>query len=125
MGYHRCASRDARRWGTIVGASGVRHGRRIAPDPGGAGSKSQQHSTFKVTLGKFGLLSPSLAPGSAVNHARSASGSNGSVRSRTMPSPVMGPPHGFIDEDYDAGGAVDALIDLSSYQARPQASLGP
>ncbi|KAG8718699.1 hypothetical protein FRC09_012250 [Ceratobasidium sp. 395] len=100
---------------TSVGASGVRHGRLIAPDPGGAGSKSQQHWTFKVTLGKSGSLPPPLAPGSAANHARSASGLNGSARMCTMPSPVMGPPHGFIDKDYDAGGAVDALIGLSSY----------
>ncbi|KAG8717567.1 hypothetical protein FRC09_014082 [Ceratobasidium sp. 395] len=89
---------------------------RIAPDHGGAGSQSQQHSAFKVTLDESGLLPPPPLPGGAADHARSASGSNGSARSRTTPSPVMGPPHRVVDEDYDDGGAADTLIGLSSYQ---------
>ncbi|KAG8700800.1 hypothetical protein FRC09_005745, partial [Ceratobasidium sp. 395] len=121
---HRCASRDTRRWGTIgvitsAGVSGGRHGRRIALDPGGVRSQSQQHSTFKVTLGESGSLPPPLVPGSAANHARSASGSNGSARSRTMPS-LMG-----SLTSYDAGGAVDALIGLSSYQGPSGLLAGP
>ncbi|KAG9103304.1 glucose repression mediator protein [Ceratobasidium sp. 370] len=86
---------------------------RIAPGPG---TGSQQHSTFKVTLGEPGSLPPPPVPSGAANHTRSASGSNGSARSRATPSPTMGPPHRVVDEDYDAGGAVDALIGLSSYQ---------
>ncbi|QRW05628.1 general transcriptional corepressor ssn6 [Ceratobasidium sp. AG-Ba] len=82
---------------------------RIAPGPSTNGS--QQHSTFKVNLD--GSLPPPPVPSG--NHTRSASGSNGSARSRGTPSPTMAPPHRVVDEDYDAGAA-DALIGLSSYQ---------
>ncbi|KAG8723517.1 hypothetical protein FRC09_003008 [Ceratobasidium sp. 395] len=125
---------STQRWGTIVvhhvtrvdgvpsvcitsaGVISGGHGRHIVPDPGDAGSQSQQHSTFKVKLGESDSVPRPPVPGSAANHARSVSGSNGSARLRTTPSPTMGPPHGVVDEDYDASGGVDALIALSTYQ---------
>ncbi|KAG8778863.1 hypothetical protein FRC12_024765 [Ceratobasidium sp. 428] len=107
----------AHRWGTIgvhhvthvdgvpsvcITSAGVisgGHGRHIVPDPGDAGSQSQQHSTFKVKLGESDSVPRPPVPGSADNHARSVAGSNGSARLRTTPSPTMGPPHRVVDED--------------------------